>query len=118
MIISLIIIFGTAGGFIAHYFLGSKFGLWRNICLGVAGATFASVVVTLSYMTNLISKRDIIGINSYSIAIEIIGAIIFIYGGWFYKTINKNTNQKIPSGRMGLIIKKVGILQKGKLATI
>ena len=118
MIISLIIIFGTAVGFIAYYILDSKFSLWQNVCLGVAGSTFTSVIMTLGNMIGFISKRDVIGMNLYSISIEIIGAIIFIYGGWFYRKISKNITYQAPIRQIGLIIKKVGVFKKNKLVII
>lgn len=85
MTVIFIIIFGAVVGLIAFKVRGSGFGLWWDIYLGVAGSAFASSIMMLGYLVNVVPRQSVIGINFYSSIIGITGAIALIYAVWFYR---------------------------------
>jgi len=85
MSVEIVIIYGAIIGFIASKIWGSSFGLWWDIYLGVAGATFASCLIISAYFMKVLTNRDIVGMNLYSITVDIIGALILIYTARFYR---------------------------------
>lgn len=84
MSVGIVIIIGAMVGFMASKVRGSGFGLWWDVYLGVAGSTLASSIMIYGYFMNILPKQNVIGMNLYSIAIDITGAVVLIYIAWFY----------------------------------
>jgi uncharacterized membrane protein YeaQ/YmgE (transglycosylase-associated protein family) len=84
MNIGIVIIIGAVVGFVASKIRGSGFGLLWDVYLGIAGAIFASLTMIYAYFMNIMSKPFVLGMNSYSIAIGIAGALALIYIAWLY----------------------------------
>ncbi len=80
----LVIIIGAVVGFIVSKIRGSGFGLWKSIVLGIAGSAFASSIMFFGYVMNYFPWRNIVGINFFSISVDITGALIFMYLVWTY----------------------------------
>lgn len=83
-----VITYGVVIGFIASEVRGSGFGLWWDIYLGVAGATFASLIMVYGYFFNFFPTRDVVGLNLHSVGVDIIGALGLIYIEQLYNKIN------------------------------
>lgn len=88
MIISLVVIFGAVAGFACYLTYGSGYGLWWDIILGIAGSIISSFVMVSAYLVSGFGRSDVIGFNWYSIMVEIVGALIMIYGVLLYKRAN------------------------------
>ena len=84
MIVGLVVIFGAVVGLICFGIKGSGFGMWWDIMLGIAGSIIGSFIMTAAYVFNQFGKADNIGLNWYSMAVGIVGALVVIYGAWFY----------------------------------
>lgn len=77
-------------GFITSKVRGSGFGMGWDIYLGIAGSTFASLIMIYAYFMNMLPMRDVLGMNLFSIAVDIAGALALIYSAWFLKRSNSN----------------------------
>jgi len=84
MSVEIVIFYGALVGLIAFKVRGSGFGLWWDIYLGVAGSAFASLMMISGYFLNVFAARDVMGMNLYSITVDITGALALIYAARFY----------------------------------
>lgn len=84
MSLILVIIIGATVGFIVSKIRVSGFGQWQGIIFGVAGSAFASSIMFYGYVMNYLPWRNIVGINFFSIFVDITGAVIFMYLVWTY----------------------------------
>jgi uncharacterized membrane protein YeaQ/YmgE (transglycosylase-associated protein family) len=83
-----VLIIGALTGYAAFRQKGSSFGMWWNLYLGIAGATFATIATVYLYYTHSYIKQFSIGFNFYSIAIDIIGSLLFLSAARFYHKTN------------------------------
>jgi uncharacterized membrane protein YeaQ/YmgE (transglycosylase-associated protein family) len=88
MTVEIVIICGAVVGFTASKLQGSGFGLWWDIYLGIAGATAASLIMIYAYFMNFFATRDVVGMNLFSIVVDIAGAMMLIYAAQFYHRIS------------------------------
>lgn len=105
MSVEIVIICGALIGFIASKVRGSGFGLWWDVYLGIAGAAFASCIMISGYFMNVFPMRDVMGMNLYSIGIDITGALALIYAARFYHGAIHFSNW----GKSKVIFKKISL---------
>jgi uncharacterized membrane protein YeaQ/YmgE (transglycosylase-associated protein family) len=88
MDMAIVIIFGGLIGLIASYVKSLGLGLLWAVYLGTAGSIFASLITIYGYLINFFAERNILGMNFNSIAVDVIGAIMFISAARFYNKPN------------------------------
>ena len=82
-----VLIIGGTIGLIAANFSKTGFSPGRTAGLGAIGAALASSFMSYAYVMNYFPWRNIVGVTTLSISVDIVGAIISIYGVKTYKQI-------------------------------